>query len=199
MRPPHEGLEAHFRTVHEQFMKDLPICNDRLAVTGAGFRPCGDWAVGIVVTPWFMNIFAAPFATQVAVAPGETQRLVLPVGEVDFLGAEIDGFGRLLSCSLFSPMDRIRRSSGRARHGASRSGRVARAARAAAEKPAATVDRRAFFRGAFGEREAAPNGRLDKPGVRQSGFARETARCGSRNWRSNNVHGLRLRRGDARK
>ncbi|MCI4677451.1 [NiFe]-hydrogenase assembly chaperone HybE [Rhodoblastus acidophilus] len=150
-----EGLEAHFRMVHAQSMKDLPICNDRLAVAGAGFRPCGDWAIGIVVTPWFMNIFAAPFAAPVAAPPGETQRLALPVGEVDFLVAEVEGFGRLLSCSLFSPMDPfVDQEAALA---------TARAALDALLTPpapppeqlAARFDRRALFRGAFTEREAA--------------------------------------------
>ena len=104
-----------------------------------------------------MNVFAAPLATQVAIAPGETQRLVLPVGEVDFLAAEIDGFGRLLSCSLFSPMDQfVDQAAALATAQAALDVLLAPPA-PPPEKPTAPVDRRAFFRGAFGGREAAPN------------------------------------------
>ncbi len=59
-----------------------------------------------MVTPWFMNIVAAPLAgaPPVAIAPGATQSLSLPAGEVAFLAADLEGFDRLLMCSLFSPM-----------------------------------------------------------------------------------------------
>ncbi|WP_298424424.1 [NiFe]-hydrogenase assembly chaperone HybE [Rhodoblastus sp.] len=151
-----EGLEAHFRLVHARAMKDVPICNEILGVASTDFRVCGDWAVGVVVTPWFMNVFAAPLAAPVATAPGETQRLALPAGEVDFLASDLDGFGRLLSCSLFSPMDEF------VDHEAAVA--TARAALDALltppapspEKTEARMDRRAFFRGGFARPEATP-------------------------------------------
>jgi hypothetical protein len=34
-----QGLEAHFRSVHARAMKDVPICNENLAVASTGFRP----------------------------------------------------------------------------------------------------------------------------------------------------------------
>jgi [NiFe] hydrogenase assembly HybE family chaperone len=157
-----EGLQAHFRGVHARSMRDVPICNERLDVACAGFRPCGDWAVGIVATPWFMNIFAAPLSAPVAAAPGETRRLTLPVGEVDFLVAEIEGFGRLLSCSLFSPMDEFAdQAAALATAEAALDALLAPPAPALApapapERPLAQVDRRVFFSSAFPAREAAP-------------------------------------------
>jgi [NiFe] hydrogenase assembly HybE family chaperone len=152
-----DGLEAHFLDVHERSMKDVPICNENLAVASTGFRPWRDWAIGIVVTPWFMNIVAAPFAgaPPVAVAPGETQSLGLPAGMVEFLAADLDGFDRLLLCSLFSPMqDFVDQDAAIA---------TARAALDVLleppppppEKPAETLDRRSFFRRPFVAGEGA--------------------------------------------
>ncbi|WP_298358440.1 [NiFe]-hydrogenase assembly chaperone HybE [Rhodoblastus sp.] len=147
-----ERIEAHFRRVHKDSMHDVPICNAQLSVASVGFRPCGDWAVGIIVTPWFMNVFAAPFATPVAAGPGETQRLALPNGEVDFLGAEIEGLGRLLSCSLFSPMDEFIDQPAALVTATAALDALLTPPAAKRETPKAHLDRRAFFRGAFSGR-----------------------------------------------
>ena len=99
-------LEAHFAEVHRRAMADVPICNEALAVASVGFRPWRGQAFGIVVTPWFMNIVLAPLqgSLKILAAPGATQSVSLPCGKVDFLAADLEGFGRLLMCSLFSPM-----------------------------------------------------------------------------------------------
>lgn len=99
-------LEAHFGEVHRRSMADVPICNESLAVASIGFRPWRGQAFGIVVTPWFMNIALAPLqgSPPILAAPGATRNVSLPCGKVDFLVADLDGFGRLLMCSLFSPM-----------------------------------------------------------------------------------------------
>jgi [NiFe] hydrogenase assembly HybE family chaperone len=41
---------------------------------------------------------------KILAAPGATRSVALPCGKVDFLVADLEGFGRLLMCSLFSPM-----------------------------------------------------------------------------------------------
>jgi [NiFe] hydrogenase assembly HybE family chaperone len=84
----------------------VPICNPALDVACVGFQAWRDQFFGIVVTPWFMNVLLAPApgAPPVEAAPGSTRNVSLPCGRVDFLVAELDGFGRLLMCSLFSPM-----------------------------------------------------------------------------------------------
>jgi [NiFe] hydrogenase assembly HybE family chaperone len=99
-------LQAHFAEVHRRSMADVPICNEALAVASIGFRLWRGQALGIVVTPWFMNIVLAPLqgSPPVLAAPGATRSVSLPCGKVDFLVAELEGFGRLLMCSLFSPM-----------------------------------------------------------------------------------------------
>lgn len=148
-----ERLEAHFVEVRARAMKDVPICNDNLAVACTGFRPWREWAVGIVVTPWFMNIVAAPLsgAPSVSAAPGATQSLALPAGEVAFLAADLEGFDRLLMCSLFSPMqDFVDHEAALATAQAALDLLLAPPADVPApESPAPDLDRRAFFRRAF--------------------------------------------------
>ncbi|MBB4197165.1 hypothetical protein CCR94_14105 [Rhodoblastus sphagnicola] len=98
-------LEQHFAELFERCMKDMPICNFSLQVACVGFQPFGDFTLGIVLTPWFMNICAAPRAgaPKVEDQPGATRTLALPAGNVDFLATDLDG-ERLLFASLFSPM-----------------------------------------------------------------------------------------------
>ena len=99
-------LEAHFQDVHERAMADVPICNSALSVACVGFRVWSGQALGIVVTPWFMNILLAPLAgaKPIEAPPGATQGVAFPCGRIDFLVGDLDGFGRVLMCSLFSPM-----------------------------------------------------------------------------------------------
>jgi len=145
-------LEEHFRDLHERCMKDVPICNEALGVAAVGFRPFGDWTLGIVLTPWFMNVVAAPRggAAKVEDRPGATRSLTLPAGQVDFLATELDGFDRLLFASLFSPMqDFVDHAAALATAEASMAALMQppkTAAPAPAPDPPAVMDRRAFFR-----------------------------------------------------
>ena len=102
-----ERLAAHYRDVYLRSMADVPICNPALEVAATGFRPFGGGFIGIVTTPWFMNVVLVSFAAGSASqgASGETVPVALPAGKVDFLTGELAGFGRILTCSLFSPMD----------------------------------------------------------------------------------------------
>ncbi|MCW2283063.1 [NiFe] hydrogenase assembly HybE family chaperone [Rhodoblastus acidophilus] len=147
-------LEEHFEELYERCMKDMPICNPHLRVACIGFRPYGDFNLGIVLTPWFMNVCASPRAgaPKVEDRPGATRGLALPTGNVDFLATDLDGFDRLLFASLFSPMDDF------ADHAAAQA--TAEAAMDALMKPPepasppspppkkepVALDRRAFFR-----------------------------------------------------
>lgn len=99
-------LADHYRRVHEA-MRDLPICNPALEIEAIGFRPYGGHAVGIILTPWFMNLMiCAADATELPPkAPGETAYWPLTAGRVGFVVGQLEGFGRVDSCSLFSPMD----------------------------------------------------------------------------------------------
>lgn len=102
-----DRLEAHFEHVYRRSMVDVPICNTALSVASVGFREWNGQALGIVLTPWFMNIVLAPLEDTAPVTgkSGDAKSVWLPAGKVDFLVGELDGFGLLLMCSLFSPMD----------------------------------------------------------------------------------------------
>ncbi|MFM2042996.1 MAG: [NiFe]-hydrogenase assembly chaperone HybE [Pseudomonadota bacterium] len=100
-------------------MRGLPVHNPALGVELIGFRSitlgdgeagadagAGDGLFGIVITPWFMNITLIPVdpAGWTDPAPGSAVERVLPSGRYDFVVGELEGVGRVLTCSLFSPM-----------------------------------------------------------------------------------------------
>jgi [NiFe] hydrogenase assembly HybE family chaperone len=95
-----------YRRVHARTMRDAPICNAVLDVESVGFRALGGCALGVIVTPWFMNVVLAPRGDGAlpAAASGATTQVALPAGRVEFLATVLDGFGPLWTCSLFSPM-----------------------------------------------------------------------------------------------
>jgi [NiFe] hydrogenase assembly HybE family chaperone len=98
-----ERLEALYRAVAEGPMAGLPICNPRLAVAAVGFREWGGEAVGVVVTPWFVNVVAASLDEATPAPLGTTRKRVLPAGAIEMIVGELPGFGRLDAASLFSP------------------------------------------------------------------------------------------------
>lgn len=101
-----DALAMLYRRAGERSMRDLPIYNDALDVAALGFRPYERWALGVVVTPWFMNLVLADLGAPDPddPRPGATMRRSLPSGTIDFTVGEVDGFGRIETCSLFSPM-----------------------------------------------------------------------------------------------
>jgi [NiFe] hydrogenase assembly HybE family chaperone len=87
-------------------MHGLPVYNPQLIVEALQFREHEGRQVGVIVTPWFMNIVAVAMAAeQEAWQPGQNVRLAFPSGEYDFIVGDIEEFGRIASCSLFSPMN----------------------------------------------------------------------------------------------
>ncbi|NRP74930.1 Hydrogenase-2 operon protein HybE [Ensifer psoraleae] len=102
-----QRLEDRYRHVHVTAMADVSICNPALGVAATGCRAFGGRAFGIVTTPWFMNLVAIDLpdgAPSAAAVSGTTLRVGLPAGEVEFIIGELDGIGRVDSCSLFSPV-----------------------------------------------------------------------------------------------
>ena len=113
-------LEAAFARIHRERMVDVPILNEALRVEAVGFVAWGDEALGVLVTPWFMNLMLVPAAgseqrpgdkTFVSVpAAGGEQRLgdktfvSFPGGDLEFIAAYEDGIGHYRMCSLFSPV-----------------------------------------------------------------------------------------------
>jgi len=99
------SLEECYRRIGERSMRDLPIYNEALAVEAIGFGTRSATIAGILITPWFMNVILLPLDGSLASQrPGSSFSHVFPVGAIDFNVADIDGIGRIASCSLFSPM-----------------------------------------------------------------------------------------------
>jgi [NiFe] hydrogenase assembly HybE family chaperone len=157
-----ERLADYYRAAYE-LMRDLPICNPRLDIEAIGFRPFGDHACGVVLTPWFMNltICSADRAALPSVSAGEAAQWRLPAGEVGFVAADIEGFGLVYSCSLFSPMDDfVDQAAARATAAAVLEALFEEASPAAASAPApleaSRLDRRAMLFGARRDARPAP-------------------------------------------
>ena len=100
-----EALAACYREIDVTAMRDAPICNVALHVTAIGFRDFHGYAAGVILTPWFLNLVAAEIRPGAAPAlPPGAFRLRFPAGSIEFTVTELAGFGRLASCSLFSPL-----------------------------------------------------------------------------------------------
>lgn len=100
-------LAGLYRDIHRTAMSGAPICNEALAVEAVGFREFDRYVVGVIVTPWFANLVAAaPHSNDWPSLFSHPSRLFLrfPAGDVDFNVSELEGFGLIASCSLFSPM-----------------------------------------------------------------------------------------------
>jgi [NiFe] hydrogenase assembly HybE family chaperone len=128
-------LEALFERIASTRMQGVPILHPRLSVEAVGFRPSagGRAAVGVLVTPWFMNLVwlplqpapaspASPAADaadadraasdrspsaappEPATPVGVTRTRAVGNERFDFIGAREPGFGAYEACSLFSPM-----------------------------------------------------------------------------------------------
>lgn len=96
-------LEAHFKSVYDERMRDVPICNSKLAVEAVGFDDCDGDQFGILITPWFMNLVLLPGTDEWdACAQGENCTVRLPAGEHEFTVGHDDHLGTSLTASLFS-------------------------------------------------------------------------------------------------
>jgi [NiFe] hydrogenase assembly HybE family chaperone len=103
-----KSLETLYREIGETRMEGVPILNEKLEVAALGFEPWQENALGVLLTPWFMNLVLVPLDQEkfIESAPeiGEKRLLNLPAGQVEFILFFEEGFGWSLSCSLFSPM-----------------------------------------------------------------------------------------------
>jgi [NiFe] hydrogenase assembly HybE family chaperone len=98
------ALLAFYRAAGERSMRDLPIYHASLDFAAVGFCAHDDRALGIIVTPWFMNLILAPLDGSDGQRPGATVARGLPAGTFEFSVCALDGIGLIESCSLFSPM-----------------------------------------------------------------------------------------------
>ena len=102
--PDIPALEGAFRKV-EARMRGLPVFNPALQVVAAGFRPWQGLWLGIMITPWAINLVLLPGGNPDWQALGVDEHRVwrFPSGEHAFMGMNLEGFGPLQFCSLFSP------------------------------------------------------------------------------------------------
>ena len=101
-----QKLADVFEVVHREHMAGLPLLNKRLHVETLGFQVYAGRLVGIVVTPWLMNLVMLPNADDAWDAPELGHKLPqeFPGGTYKFMVNEVDGLGRYLSHSIYSPM-----------------------------------------------------------------------------------------------
>jgi [NiFe] hydrogenase assembly HybE family chaperone len=96
-------LVTHFRRVHTERMQGLPILNPALDVAAIDFREFDEHAVGVLVTPWFMNLVLLPGTQEWnGVAQGGLATINLPGGDIDFNVTHDDCLGTCLTAALFS-------------------------------------------------------------------------------------------------
>ena len=101
------ALEECFRRIERERLRGLPMFNPALAVQAVDFEPepGHGLALGVLVTPWFMNLVRLPLVTGVEMlAVGETAPRTLGERHFDFIGAHEAALGPFEACSLFSPM-----------------------------------------------------------------------------------------------
>lgn len=102
--PDIPALEEAFRKV-EARMRGLPVFNPALQVVAAGFRPWQGLWLGIMITPWAINLVLLPGGNPDWQPLGVDEHRVwrFPDGEHAFMGMNLEDFGPLQFCSLFSP------------------------------------------------------------------------------------------------
>jgi [NiFe] hydrogenase assembly HybE family chaperone len=106
------ALRALFDEIRVVRMHGVPILNPALRVATVGFElmgvPAADAplsAVGILITPWFMNLVCFSLARQDQPAlVGSSRTQVVGTQGFDFITAFEERFGNYAACSLFSPM-----------------------------------------------------------------------------------------------
>ena len=103
-----DQLTSLYREIARTRMDGVPILNPRLEVAALGFEAYQGYALGVLITPWFMNLMLVPLDGEAfaksAPQAGAKRMVALPAGQVEFILSFEEGFGWLLSCSLFSPM-----------------------------------------------------------------------------------------------
>lgn len=106
------ALRALFEDVCAVRMQGVPIVNPALRVATIGLEVVSTSqegeplsAVGILITPWFMNLvwFSLARVDQPALV-GSSHSHAVGAQNFDFIAAHEVGFGSYAACSLFSPM-----------------------------------------------------------------------------------------------
>jgi [NiFe] hydrogenase assembly HybE family chaperone len=106
----HALLEACFCEIAATRMLGVPVLNPNLRVQAVGFE-CDaaetDVAVGILITPWFMNLLRMPMndaAGQGMLAIGIKAERDCGAHRFEFIGSHEAATGAFEAASLYSPM-----------------------------------------------------------------------------------------------
>jgi [NiFe] hydrogenase assembly HybE family chaperone len=102
-------LESGFREIAETRLAIVPVLHPGLRVEAIGFEPEADQAeiaLGVLVTPWFMNLMRLPLRPDEPrmLGMGHSAPVEIAGRRFDFIGADEPLVGRYELCSLFSPM-----------------------------------------------------------------------------------------------
>lgn len=101
-------LEAAFRRIERERMAGLPLVHPQLRVQAVGFAAGDDeLALGVLVTPWFMNLVQLPLTAQAAALlprPGVGAERAVFGWRFLFHAQQEDGIGLFAAASLVSPM-----------------------------------------------------------------------------------------------
>lgn len=104
-----QALEALFRHVERHRMADVPVLNRALQVEAVGFaaEPVepdeAPAAVGVLLTPWFMNLVWLPLHAAEGEV-GQVREREVGTARFEFISACEPDFGAFEACSLASPM-----------------------------------------------------------------------------------------------
>ena len=157
-----DALLATYREIARTRMAGLPVCNPALAVAAIGFAAAPaaedddpEAALGILLTPWFMNLVHLPLQPcDGRRAVGTVRRRRIAGHDLDFIAAHEPALGGFAACSLFSPVFEFASLDAACATADAVLALLRPAAAAAATTPAARPPRRAFLFG--GGRAAAP-------------------------------------------
>lgn len=103
------ALTRVFSIIGNTRMQGVPVLHPGLVVEAVGFEAYTDAdgaqaALGILMTPWFMNLIWLPLQGQTAVPIGQVRERSFGGERFEFIGAHEATFGTYELCSLFSPM-----------------------------------------------------------------------------------------------
>lgn len=102
-------LAEAFDVIGKTRMQGVPVMHADLVVEPVGFEAYVEEdgqqaALGILITPWFMNLICLPLQGQATVAIGCVCERRIGGERLEFIGAHEATFGAYEMCSLFSPM-----------------------------------------------------------------------------------------------
>jgi len=99
------ALEVTFAHIARTRMADVPLLHPELHVQAVGFAErCDGTALGVLITPWFMNLVRLPLVRDERAALHAHRTHQLGAYSLEFTSAFEAELGAFECCSLFSPV-----------------------------------------------------------------------------------------------